>query len=69
MFSDSHCQSFSLMQSIYIAPWSRDETLPSAISKPTNNGNNHMLSKKQSFALAIKRGASGTLTTRKSCSS
>mgnify|MGYP006087340705 CR=1 FL=1 len=67
MFSDSHCQYFSLMQSSYTPPWSRDRTLESVVYKSTNNGNNHSLSKKQSFALAIKRGAQGTLKTRKLC--
>lgn len=67
MLSPSQCTTFYSLQSTYRAPWSRDRTLATAVSKPNNNGNNHGISKKRSFALAVNRSARGVLKNRGSC--
>ena len=67
MLSPTQCTNFYSLQSTYRAPCSRDRTLATAVSKPNNNGNNHGISKKRSFALAVNRSARGVLKNRGSC--
>ena len=67
MYSASQCATYNSLQSNYKPPWSRDRTLSTSVSIPKNNGNNHGISKKQSFALAVKRSSQGVLKTRSSC--
>lgn len=56
VFSDAHRQEHSSIMSIYVPPWSRLESTATLSSSPNNNnGNKRSISKKESYALAVRR--------------
>ena len=56
VFSDAHRQEYSSIMASYFAPWSRmDSTATLSSSQNNNNGNKQSISKKERYALAVKR--------------